>query len=208
MDIKGLIKEHHQMMIDRGFHDIESRGISKRNHVIELIALIGGELLGEALEAHRCENFADWDVYENDYEIELEDYIQPVSDKIKLELQNKNFESYVKDYFEDEMADTLLRLLDLSGYLGIKSLSLYETTREIAETVPEEILNLSTYCVSMHQTIKSNLIDETGQLKKSIERMFVDVHRFCLKLNIDIDKHISFKMAYNRTRPHKHGKNY
>ncbi len=169
MNIPELIKEAHDNAIKRGFYDCIECGrsgydentliaipdkphpkchtcngskINPNKNIGELLMLIVSEL-GEALEAHRCNYYGDWDTYENDYEISLDDYTKPVPEKIKLKLQNKYFEMYVKDNFEDEIADTFIRLFDLCGYL-----------------------------------------------------------------EIDIEKHIRAKMAYNRTRPHKHDKEY
>lgn len=69
----------------------------KERNVGELLMLITSEL-GEALEAHRRGIFADW----NDFEVNGTPFVYSI-----------------KDTFEDEIADAVIRLLDLSAGLGI-----------------------------------------------------------------------------------------
>lgn len=90
---------------EKGFWD------NDRN-VGELLMLVTSEL-GEAMEAHRKGKFADLKQY---YEISNKEW----ADKSPIEKKEKYcFEKLVKDTFEDEIADAVIRLLDLSAGLGI-----------------------------------------------------------------------------------------
>jgi NTP pyrophosphatase (non-canonical NTP hydrolase) len=80
----------------------ECAGIKERN-IPEMLMLIVSEL-SEALEAHRKGIFAKSDMYDWCYE---EEYFP------------EWFKSEVKDTFEDEIADTFIRLFDLCEYLNI-----------------------------------------------------------------------------------------
>jgi len=75
---------------EKGFWDNE-------RNVGELFMLVVSEL-GEAMEAHRKKNFA--------YK------------KAKT-LDELDFEKDIKDSFEDEIADAIIRLLDMSSGLGL-----------------------------------------------------------------------------------------
>lgn len=75
---------------EKGFWDQE-------RNVGEMLMLVTSEL-GEALEAHRKNRVADWD---------------------KFDYKNISFVDSIKDSFEDEVADAIIRLLDLCGGLGI-----------------------------------------------------------------------------------------
>jgi NTP pyrophosphatase (non-canonical NTP hydrolase) len=111
---------------EKGFWD-------KERNVGEMLMLIVSEL-GEAMEAHRKGKFSEsFDRFNwfNDW------------DKKEKSSDRFNFSAYMKDSFEDEIADTIIRLLDLSAGLGI-----------------------------------------------------------------DIEKHINFKIMYNKTRDKLHGKLY
>ena len=116
MTITELVERSHANAVDKGFYGDD--GKQERN-VGELLMLIVSEL-GEALEAHRKDKF---------------------SDLLALQscgFNNKSiaFERFVKDGFEDEIADTFIRLADMCGYLNIdieayiKAKMAYNATRE------------------------------------------------------------------------------
>ena len=63
--------------------------------------------IGEMLEAHRKDN---WSSVISSYS-----YLFEKGD----DAFNSLFESLIKDTFEDELADTVIRCLDLAGYLDI-----------------------------------------------------------------------------------------
>lgn len=87
----------------KGFWDGEK-------NVGELLMLVVSEL-GEAIDAHRKDMFADKTLLDNHYE--------NASWADKKALFKFLFESSVKDTFEDEIADAVIRLLDLCAGLGI-----------------------------------------------------------------------------------------
>lgn len=76
----------------KGFWDNE-------RNVGELLMLVTSEL-GEAMEAHRKGKFTEKSIY-------------------GAFITNGDFVSDVKDTFEDEIADAVIRLLDMSAGLGI-----------------------------------------------------------------------------------------
>lgn len=86
---------------DKGFWDQE-------RNIGEALMLVVTEL-AEALETHRKTNF-----------------IKPVDEQVKkamLQMHDDEFKEHfalmVKDSFQDEMADSIIRILDLCGGLGI-----------------------------------------------------------------------------------------
>jgi NTP pyrophosphatase (non-canonical NTP hydrolase) len=83
---------------EKGFWD------SQRN-VGELLMLVTSEL-GEAMEAHRKVKHADWKGFMHDLSIGDKDFTE-------------SFRDNIKDTFEDEIADSIIRLLDLCGGLKI-----------------------------------------------------------------------------------------
>lgn len=104
MEIKKMMKEIHQTAVEKGFwEDKETKNMG------ELLMLCVSEL-GEALEAHRKDKFA------NIKQFNAERQTTPFHEKSTT---IQAFENNVKDTFEDEIADTVIRLFDLSEGLAI-----------------------------------------------------------------------------------------
>ena len=121
--LNALANEIHKINKEKGFWD-------KERNVGEMLMLVTSEL-GEAMEAHRKGKSADWIGYQ-----EAMEGTEPMSPQ-------EAFEHCIKDSFEDEIADAVIRLLDMAA-----------------------------------------------------------------GLNINLEKHIEAKLAYNRTRDRFHGKAY
>lgn len=198
-----LIKEHHQMMIGKGFHNIKEREITKHQHVIELIALLCGEIIGESLEAHRCKRFTNWKRFEDIYSgLNCFDW-KDTGDNCSLEKMivkhvevRALYHTIIKDTHEIEIADSILRIFDLCGYLEIDLI--WNNDIEIISTFVPEIL------LSITQTI----IGSGELLKERLSDAYTELILFCKQQNIDIEKHITAKIAYNSTREYKYGKEY
>lgn len=85
---------------DKGFWD-------DQRSLVELLMLTVSEL-SEAVEALRKNRRSDIDTFKR----------KMSNENNKFEFK-KNFEEYVKDSFEDEIADAVIRLFDMCGGLGI-----------------------------------------------------------------------------------------
>ena len=103
----------HKGNISRGFYDgsFDKDGFPIKN-TGELLMLVVSEL-GEALEADRKNKQANLDLFED--KINVLNY-QDISQKDAF---IESFKTHIKDTFQDEIADSVIRLLDMCGYLGI-----------------------------------------------------------------------------------------
>lgn len=101
MTITELVDKNHAAMVEKGFHQ-------KEKNIGEVLMLIVSEL-SEALDAHRKDKFFDHDGFIE----ELETYARGG------EVRAGFFAGAVKDTFEDELADVVLRVADLCGMLDI-----------------------------------------------------------------------------------------
>lgn len=101
---KALLLEDLNKSAQIIFSNNKAKGFwDKERNVGELLMLVTSEL-GEAMEAHRKGRFAKMKEFESE------------SSEIAFP---KKFEMHIKDTFEDEIADAIIRLLDLSAGLGI-----------------------------------------------------------------------------------------
>lgn len=152
------------------------------------ICLVVGELM-EAVEADRKGKRANYnsmvsDYYDSDFKIAFEDCI--------------------KDSFEDELADTVIRLLDLAGkhYLRVEPnhdiYLVYES-----DTVPEVVYRIIKF-------LTTDVEPDGWEIKLSdrINRIIAFIEDYTKDLGIDLWLHVELKMKYNLTRSYKHDKEY
>lgn len=99
MNINETAKAVHQNAKDKGFFD-EPKNIG------EMLCLIHSEV-SEALEADRKDRHANIGCFEV-----FSDYARSARDAF-------SFEANIKDTFEDEMADIIIRVLDLCAFKSI-----------------------------------------------------------------------------------------
>jgi len=97
-----LSKEVFEANKAKGFHDTE---VSNKT----LLMLVITEL-SEAVEAHRKGRVADLEMFQHSCDVWKKHYPDKEN---KLFVQD--FETYIKDSIEDELADTVIRLLDYAG---------------------------------------------------------------------------------------------
>lgn len=217
MNIPKLIKEAHENAKSHGFYDCpvckggtdphpihgeedcwscQGTNIDPSKNIGELLMLIVSEL-GEALEAHRKGWFstkAYQDVFFKNFDPEKG-------------VDLLWFENQIKDTFEDEIADVFIRLFDLCGYTGLQPF-ITDSMQNCHKNIGNELKVWGSQILNMPDFIeyyrKCNLDEDNRALSWLLRRM----ERFCQKHNIPIEKHIEAKMAYNKSRPYKHGKEY
>lgn len=101
--LTDLSKRIHEGNKKKGFYD------EKEVNIPEKLALVHSEI-SEALEAHRIDKFA-----VKYGERDIEDISEVQHDEAFKEI----FLETTKDTYEDELADALIRILDLAGYGNI-----------------------------------------------------------------------------------------
>lgn len=182
-------KDCHQRSVAKGFW-------AEKHTVYHHLMLVISEL-SEAVEADRLGKWAklDHDTIDTLQRIEGAPYAQ-------------EFLRLVKDTVEDEIADAVIRLLDLLGCL-LKGVDLTQEELNMvpaaydSDTPPNMLTNAlfvvisgSVYAISRDKEFISVLSPI-----KSLENL-------CDHLGIDLMTHIELKLKYNATRPALHGKKY
>lgn len=168
----------------------------------------------EAFEAYRKKNYAvlkdaTLDVLKKDLEI-----------RPHLKSTQDNFKGHIKDTFQDEIADVAIRALDLAGYLEVdfngaifKDIPTYSVKMNNV-SFPKLLSYLTTYVSTYTHvpTLNGTLISwfELKKDHKPTGRSFIlNILSWCKTIakmhDFDLMQHIELKLAYNKTRPFRHG---
>lgn len=185
-----LSQDVHQRAVAKGFGD-------KRRTEGHYFMLAFGEL-HEAVEADRLGKWAKLTPEQIEYlrSLQGEEFV-------------KEFLKLVKDTVEDEFADTVIRLLDILGWmLEDESLSEAEVNNR---------LGVSAFYIAGETTLPDTLwpiLKEVCSMCDSIQYRYAILYAIksleltCYHMGIDLMAHIELKMRYNETRPRLHGKKY
>lgn len=108
--LNELAEKIHENAIKHGFYDDEIINIPER------LMLIVSEL-GEAMEAYRKDHYSNIEKFKNRliYEEKHENFYE----ESEQNLFQLIFEETIKNGFQDEISDTIIRLLDLCSFLEI-----------------------------------------------------------------------------------------
>lgn len=183
-------KDCHERSVAKGFWD-------EKRTVYHHLMLVISEF-SEAIEADRLDKWAklDPDTIDTLHRIEGAPYAQ-------------EFLREVKDRVEDEIADAVIRLLDLLGWM-LKD-------RALSETEVETDLGVSAFYIAGEMTLADALwpiVQEAcchcGKYAHRYAILYAikSLELLCEHLGIDLMTHIELKLKYNATRPALHGKKY
>ena len=176
MNLNELRDEAYSIAKANGWHEEEH---SDEHYIMLIITEIA-----EAVQADRKNLHADVEAFKK-YE-EIIDF-------------KENFDRQIKNTVEDELADVVIRCLDLAGLRKSDLEEEVEALMEMAESIKEGrgFIDLC-YALSGISTCD----DSTEQ--KTIAIIAV-VLKYCELIGIDIDFFIRIKMNYNRLRGYHHG---
>ena len=174
MDLTKLAVKAHENALEKGFWD-EKRS---DEHCLMLVV----SEIGEAVEADRKDRKA------------------PSRMCMGGKINTNEYELFVKDTLQDELADTAIRLLDLAG----------------RHAIDFELMNPCRYVRTFENyTFAENAFALVKGLStahiSAIKRIQFGLHylqMWCRQLNINLEQHIDYKMKYNAARPIRHGKKY
>lgn len=194
MNLNELRDRAYIIACDHGFHN-------KELNIEHFLCLVISELM-EAVEADRKGKRAEVESYKLLSQVSIErtgnpNYFNEVS-----------FCHHIKDTIEDELADAVIRLLDLAG---MRNISLELATKDIgdciddmAESCKDETFTESIYAISTLPARYNGLYD----FPTAINDMVLSIFGLAKHLEIDLLWHIEQKMRYNDLREKMHGKKY
>jgi hypothetical protein len=183
-------KDCHQRAVAKGFWD-------EFHSVGHYLMLVVSEL-SEAVEADRIGKWAKLDP----------DTIDTLQ-RIAGAPYTQEFLREVKDRVEDEIADAVIRMLDLLGWMT--------KDRALSEKEVEIDLGVSAFYIDGEMTLADALWPILQEVcchcnmyahRTAILYAIKSLELLCDRLGIDLMAHIDLKLKYNETRPAKHGKKY
>lgn len=162
-----------------------------QDNIGQSLMLIVGEI-SEAMDAHQCGRFTKVE--------DLEYCRDAVGDALEY-----YFEKLIKNTFEGELADIVMRTLDFCAAFGVDIENEYKRTNVCYYDNIGEMLLYCTEAITAYK--KTTLVCET--LKRvHLARPIKIAEKIAFHHGINLEKHIALKMRYNETRPYKHGKRY
>ena len=186
--IDVLAKEINQANIEKGFWD-EPRTFAH-------CAMLMVSELSEAVEADRKGKRVDTDA-QSAYDLCQKDKFYAYA-----------YDNYIKGTIEEELADVVIRLLDLFGERNIfldESGFDEETFQDYADIYKDKTFTESVYYII------EELIKHRGSVTESCvlpEIILLDIFGLAKHLNIDLIWQITQKIKYNELRLKMHGKKY
>jgi NTP pyrophosphatase (non-canonical NTP hydrolase) len=118
------------------------------------------------------------------------------------------YKNYIKGSVEEELADAVIRLLDLSGlrniHLELVTKDIGDSIDEIAEYYKDDTFTEAIYHISTLPVIYAGLCGYNTAINETILSIF----GLAKHLDIDLIWHVEQKMCYNELRESKHGKKY
>ena len=185
MDLNKLKDEAYSIAKANGWHDEEHSD----EHFLMLIITE----VAEAVQADRDNRHADVAKFKKWQGNSL-----PLSEETRTRRFKEDFEAYIKNTVEDELADVVIRCLDLAG---LREFDLKEVATLVGELESlEEGTGFTDFCYAL--SVISTCDDLTEE--KVIEIIAV-VLKYCELTGIDISFFIQTKMNYNRLRGYHHG---
>lgn len=192
IDFNALRDRAYKCACEHGFHNTElSNG--------HLLMLVITELL-EAVEADRKGKYFKGI---STFEREFNRYSALVDENKRFECA---FEKYVKDTVSDEMADAVIRLLDLAGLIDISLEDIYDFMKEPEYQDREYALKEMSFTERMF--FLTSILTEDRDIAEVIKASIVVIFLNADLLYVDLLWHIEQKMRYNELRENKHGKRY
>ena len=112
----------------------------------------------------------------------------------------------IKGSIEEELADAVIRLLDLAGLRGISPANgdIDDCIEDMAEACKGETFTESIYFISTLPVRYDGIFD----FSTAVNDMILSIFGLAKHLDVDLLWHIEQKMKYNELREKMHGKKY
>lgn len=185
MNLQELSKRAHENAVNHGFWG--------EKHSNEHCLMLVITEISEMVEADRKGRNADLALYRK---MLPSAYYRPNNNDDK----HKPFVDYIKNTLEDELADVAIRLLDLSGALGIE----FDKMQPCRYFRAFDRFSFTENAFALCKGLSKDKIAVEKRIQFGLEY----VENWATHLNVDLSYFIDLKMNYNESRQLMHGKKY
>ncbi len=189
-DWNELRDNAHAMAVRHGFWD----DTPSDNH---FLCLIVSELM-EAVEADRKGRYGNLQAMVEIYDTQAKSEYG-ITDYWLGDWFQLYFEERVKDSVGDELADAIIRIMDLAGAHNINLEGVIATQNIVS--------GKKMFTENIYSIVK-DLVTSRYSLDEKLNYARLEICRLAEIMNIDIITHINLKMLYNKSRIKLHGKKY
>ena len=188
MNLNELKDRAYKIAREHGWHDEE--------HSDETYLMLIVTEIAEAVNADRKGKHADVAKFK-----EWQVHNLPLSEETRTRRFKEDFEQYIKDSVEDELADVVIRCLDFAVMLGFDLQHVMDNVHDTRST--EEYIGDLAFAEIAYGICGNIFLVEDSQ--KAVYGVLSTVIAYCLWRGIDLEWHIEQKMRYNELRDYKHG---
>lgn len=190
MNWNELRDKAYQSAMEHGFYD--KKTYSDEHYIMQIICEVA-----EMVEADRKGEFANVEAFKNSDTDNDEDF-------------KDEFNLFIKDSLEDEMADIAINVLSYSGLKGYEiDLYIHNILDYFMQLGGFMKLNCSICEFALRITKKlAEIESDTKHVDNKLASIIAALYTVAQENNIDLLWHIEQKMKYNETRPRLNGKAY
>ena len=202
MNLNELRDEAYRIACEHGWHEKE---YTEQHWIMLVITEIS-----EAVNADRRNRHTDKLAFEHDTMNALRE--KHLYGEAFENYERSCFNAYIKDTVEDEFADVVIRILDLSGLYAV-DLDMMPNAFKVYDSDTDRLLRQYIESVSMNEfayscTLRTVDICEHEISWGDIQCLLHRIYIYSIIKGFDLEWHVRQKMHYNESRPYKHGKNY
>lgn len=197
MEKVKITKERISELVSNSYRVAREHGFHEDYHSVSHYMMLVLSEIGEMVEADRKSHHADV----ASYGVGGLEYVPAI------------FERWIKDTFEDEMADVVIRLCDFCGSLNVLPYTndvMVDMSEEFAKfwgdkSVCEQCFALSSMVVDVE---RASYYADDSEMCKRLGSTLSFIFEMANYHSIDLLWHVDRKMEYNESRPRRHGKAY
>ena len=180
---------------DEAYSVAKANGWHEEEHSDEHWLMLVITEIAEAVQADRKDKHADVDQFK-EYQTYYGSFL-PSKETQEIRFR-EDFEAYIKNSVEDELADVVIRCLDLCG---LQDIDLSPVNKHLPKCQIVTSLSFPEIMFNVFHVLTL----EYGTLAGSINYAIAIIICYCKQKDIDLDFFILAKMRYNRLRGYRHG---